>query len=170
MLTIILGIIASSALGLGILIFFEGEKLEAAAVSIWTFGVLISVICGVFIPLSGYTDWKMVQETELVSLSNNTASGGVGLVYVSLSADNAYTYRYEIDSEFGTETSKEYQTATVLGQNVQEVEDPDCETPVIRVYTRKGKMSVWTFALMHEETKYVFYVPEGTISKEVKLN
>lgn len=170
MLTIILGIIASFAVGFGIAIFFDSANSVTAAAMIITCGVIISLVAGLHEPLSGYTDWEMVQETELVSLSDSTASGGVGLIYVSLSADNAYTYRYEIDSEFGTETSKEYQTATVLGQNVQEVEDPDCETPVIRVYTRKGKMSVWTFALGNEETKYVFYVPEGTISKEVKLN
>lgn len=40
---------------------------------------------------------------------------------------------------------------------------------IVRVYQREGKRTIWTFALGTEETKYIFYVPEGTISKEVKL-
>ena len=94
---------------------------------------------------------------------------GTGLVYVSLSADNAYTYRYEIDSEFGTETGKTYKTQTLVGEDVEEVEDPNCKQAVVRVYQREGKKSIWTFAFWTKETKYIFYVPEGTISKEVKL-
>lgn len=91
------------------------------------------------------------------------------MIYVSLSADNAYTYRYEIDSEFGTEMGKTYKTQTLVGKDVEEVEDPNCEKAVVRVYQREGKRTIWTFALGMEETKYIFYVPEGTISKEVKL-
>lgn len=56
--------------------------------------------------------WKVIKESELVSLSNSTISGGAGCIYVSLSADNSYTYRFEVDSMFGTESSKEYKTAT----------------------------------------------------------
>lgn len=108
MLTIILGIVVSFAVGCGIAIYFDSANSVTAAGMIITCGVIISLVAGLHEPLSGYTDWEMVQETELVSLSDSTASGGVGLVYVSLSANNAYTYRYEIDSEFGTETSKEY--------------------------------------------------------------
>ena len=97
------------------------------------------------------------------------ASGGTGALYVSLSADNAYTYRYEIDSEFGTDTSTEYETNTLVKENVEEIEDPNCKTPIIWKYQKKGKKSIWTFAFGNTKTKYVFYVPEGTISKEVKL-
>lgn len=131
--------------------------------------VLIGCTIGVIVPISGFNEWKLTQETELVTLSNSLASGGVGIIYVSLSADNAYTYRYEIDSEFGTETGKTYKTQTLVGKDVEEVEDPNCEKAVVRVYQREGKRTIWTFALGTEETKYIFYVPEGTISKEVKL-
>lgn len=130
---------------------------------------ILAIIVALFTPLSGYKDWQLVQETELVSLSNGTASGGTGFIYVSLSADSTYTYRYEVDSEFGTETSKEYETRTLTSGNVQEVEDPNCKVPVIREYYRKGKSSIWTFALCTGQCKYVFYVPEGTISKDVTL-
>jgi len=56
-----------------------------------------------------------------------------------------------------------------FGKNVEEVEDPNCEVPVIRVYRKVAKATIWTYGL-YSKTKYVFYVPEGTIYKEVNLN
>ena len=61
-------------------------------------------------------------------------------------------------------------TVSVRKNVVEEIEDPNCEVPVIRVYKRTGKKSIWTFAVASGEYKYVFYVPKGSISKEVKLN
>ena len=170
MLTIVLGIVAGFAIGIGIAILFDSDGAAHICATIVVVAILISCYAGLLVPLSGYTDWELAQETELVSLSNSTVSGGVGLVYVSLSASNSYTYRYEIDSEFGTEASKVYKTVTLVGEDVEEVETSECETPVVRVYTRTGKMSIWALALGSEQTKYVFYVPEGTILKEVKLD
>ena len=58
---------------------------------------------GLFYPAKGFTDWQLVKETELVTLSNSVASQGSGrMFYVSISADNVYSYRYEIESEFKT--------------------------------------------------------------------
>lgn len=167
MLTIIIAFV----LGIGLLIFcVDHDILEKSAPFICSVIIVFGVAIGLVIPVNGYTEWKLTEETELVTLSNGLASGGSGnICYVSLSADNAYTYRYEIDSEFGTETGKTYKTQTLVGEDVEEVEDPDCEKAVVRVYEREGKMTLWTLASGTKETKYVFYVPEGTISKEVKL-
>ena len=161
MLTIIIAI--------AIVFVTDSPFIRTIATGICFVVVLIGCTIGVIVPISGFNEWKLTQETELVTLSNSLASGGVGIIYVSLSADNAYTYRYEIDSEFGTETGKTYKTQTLVGKDVEEVEDPNCEKAVVRVYQREGKRTIWTFALGTEETKYIFYVPEGTISKEVKL-
>lgn len=128
--------------------------------------VIAGVAIGLFYPVK-YGEWELVSETELVSLSNSTVTEGGGAIYVSVSGENTYTYRYEITSEFGTETSKEYEVRTV-SENVIESEDANCEVPVLRRYVRKGKVTIWTFGL-GSETKYVFYVPEGTIQKDVKL-
>ena len=166
MLTIILGIVVAIILTFVFLLLVA--DLEVATV-IFVLLVLGAIGIGVFYPISGYQDWELKQETELISLSNDVASGGSGIAYVSLSADNVYTYRYEINSEFGTETSREYKTATLTGNGVEEIEDPNCEVPVIRVYKRDAQKTIWTFGLA-SEAKYVFYVPEGSISKEVKLN
>ena len=123
-----------------------------------------------FAPLSGYTNWEPTFRTDLVSLSNSTVGGAEGFIYISVSSSNAYTYRCEIDSEFGTENSTEYKTATVDGSYVVEVEDDTIENPYLQVYMRKGKKSIWTFALCANELKYVFYVPSGSIAKDVRLN
>ena len=121
--------------------------------------MILATLIGGFSPISGYNEWELIEEMELISLSNDVDSKGNGMIYVTLSADNVYTYRDEISSEIGTLT----------GKNVEEVEDPNCEVPVIRVYRKVAKATIWTYGL-YSKTKYVFYVPEGTIYKEVNLN
>lgn len=165
MLTIIITVI----LAIVLLVAFAVNDFEKIGPVIVAFILVGGFVLGLAVPVSGYKEWRLTEETELVTLSNSLTSGGVGMIYVSLSADNAYTYRYEIDSEFGTEMGKTYKTQTLIGKDVEEVEDPNCEKAVVRVYQREGKRTIWTFALGTEETKYIFYVPEGTISKEVKL-
>lgn len=170
MLTILLGILITSIICtilLAIASIFDGDGFIPFITVFGLVGIIASFILGIVYPFNGYTDWKLVEETELISLSNSTVSGGEGCIYVSLSADNAYTYRYEIDSDLGTDSSKEYETATIMN-NVIEVEDPNCEVPTLKEYKRTAKKSIWTFGV-YSETKYVFYVPEGTISKEINL-
>jgi hypothetical protein len=169
MLTIILGIVIAFAIFfllnflLG-LVNGDGSFINAL---ICVCIIIGAIALGLFAPISGYNDWELVEETKLVSLSNTTASGGTGFIYVSLSANNVYTYRYEVDSNFGSESSKEYETNT-LTENVIESEDSNCKIPVLRKYKRTAKKSIWTFGVAFEE-KYVFYVPEGSISKEINL-
>ena len=76
--------------------------------------LVAAIVLGLFLPVSGYKDWELAEEIELVSLSNGLASGSKGFIYVSLTADNTYTYRYEIDSDFGTTTSKDVQKVTEI--------------------------------------------------------
>ena len=164
MLTIIIGVFLSVIIT-AILWKFSNSMLFLLGV----FGILTSICLGLFFPFSGYNDWKLIKETKLVSLSNSTVSGGTGLVYVSLSADNSYTYRFEVDSPFGTKSSKKYKTATLVNDNnITEIEDSKCQEPILMEYERTAKKSIWTFGI-YFETSYVFNVPEGTISKDIKL-
>lgn len=165
MLTIIIGIVLAVII---LFVFIPRCKDPNGFAAIFLLLLAGSFLIGTS-AISGYEEWELMEETELISLSKDVASGGTGFVYVSLSADNVYTYRYEINSEFGTETSKEYKTTTLTDKDVEEIEDPNCEVPVIRVYQRDAKRTIWTLGWA-TETKYVFYVPEGTISKEVKLS
>lgn len=165
MLTIIIGIILSI-----ILTAILWEVSNSMSFLLGVFGILISICFGLFFPFSGYKDWKLIKETKLVSLSNSTVSGGTGLVYVSLSADNSYTYRFEVDSTFGNKSSQKYKTATIVNDNnITEIEDSKCQEPILMEYKRTAKKSIWTFGLLSNETSYVFNVPEGTISKDIKL-
>lgn len=42
--------------------------------------------------------------------------------------------------------------------------------PFMYTYVRKGKPSFWTFAVKTKDLKIVFEVPQGTISRDVKLD
>ena len=170
MLIIILGVVLVLLLEFLLVIHPHLNISFDSSSSFFALILVAAIVLGLFLPVSGYKDWELAEEIELVSLSNGLASGSKGFIYVSLTADNTYTYRYEIDSDFGTTTSKEHKTQTLVNENVEEIEDPNCTTPVIREYSQKAKRSIWTFALGQTNYKYIFYVPEGTISKDVKLN
>ena len=167
MLTIILAI-CLAVLVVFLVARFIGEGIELV-LTLATAVILLSIVVGLFVPVTGYTDWKPTKRIELVSLNNSTIGGSKGFIYVSVSSDNVYSYRYEVDSEFGTMNSKEYVLATVSGSNVVEVEDATIETPYLQIYERKGKKSAWSFAFFQEEEKYVFYVPVGSIEKNTNL-
>ena len=74
-------------------------------------------------------------------------------------------------SSFGTETSTEYVTSSISHDdgNIIESEDINCKTPVLLEYMTKSKVTIWTFGFGVALTDYVFYVPEGTIQKDVQL-
>ena len=130
---------------------------------------ITAILVGIFVPVQGYEESEFVKETQLVSLSNDTVSqGSKGIFYVSISADNVYSYRYEVDDNYGL-SGKAYKVGTV-SKNVTEVESSECKVPVLKVYNKKGKKGLFTFAAFTDETEYVFYVPEGTIVKEISLN
>lgn len=165
MLIIILGIIISFLIGL-VLINID---LNLCA-GVCTIGIIASIFTGIFFPTK-YGERELLSQTELVTLSNSTISKGNGLLYVSISGENAYTYRYEVDTDLGTETSKNYITDTISSSDgyIIESEDPNCKTPVLLEYRTKSKMTIWSFGVGGDIMEYVFYVPEGTIQKEVKL-
>ncbi len=168
MLTIILGILVAGIIHF-ILFHVADGKFFKTFYRIPILLVFASIMVGLFAPISGFADWKPNERKDLISLSNSTVGGSEGFIYVSVSSSNIYTYRYEIDSEFGTETSSEFVTATVDGKDVVEVEDESIDTAYLQIYTRTAKKSIWTFCPA-TETKYVFYVPPGSISKDVNLH
>ena len=111
MLSIIIGIVI-----IAVLIFVGIEiKINDTIFSVIFVGVILSALgIGLFYPAKGFTDWQLVKETELVTLSNSAKA-------------------------------------------------------ILQEYHRKGKMSIWSFAFLSDETRYVFRVPKGTISREVAL-
>lgn len=157
MLTIIIGIgIAAALLFIGA--YFDwGDSFTCAI-------VLFIALAGILLPcmpICGYEQAEVVQEIELVSLSNSIASEGEGnLFYVSLSAGNVYSYRYEVENTTGL-SGNAYETSTV-SSNVTEVESDECTRPVLIVYVSKAKSNLFCFGI-GDVKSYVFYVPTGTI-------
>lgn len=129
---------------------------------------IFSIIVGFVASLTIATDseWQFVKETKLVSLSNDT------LAYAKTS-EEVYTYRFKISSKKISDTSEEYDTDTLSGENVIESEDPECKVPLLLEYRKVPRSTIWTFGTFDTgcrgERKYVFYVPKGTIKEEVNL-
>ena len=71
MLSIIIGIVI-----IAVLIFVGIEiKINDTIFSVIFVGVILSALgIGLFYPAKGFTDWQLVKETELVTLSNSVAS------------------------------------------------------------------------------------------------
>lgn len=162
MLTILIAIIIAAIFI--VFAFHSSNTEDSVGLTIMAIIVfIVGLIFGIFIPTK-YQAWEVYGTTEIVTLSNSTVAEGGGFLYVSVSGENVYTYRYEINS---TDTITDYKTDTISG-NIIEREDINCKVPELIEERRKGKVTIWSFGLIHD-TRYIFHVPYGTISHEVKL-
>lgn len=162
MLIILIAIIIAA-----IFIIFAFRSSDSAISNGLIWIAILVFICGLMLGIcipTEYEEWKVYNTTEIVTLSNSTVTEGGGFLYVSVSGENVYTYRYEINR---TDTITDYKTDTISG-NVVEREDINCKVPELIKERRKGKVTIWSFGLI-PDTRYVFHVPYGTISHEVKL-
>lgn len=119
---------------------------------------------------NNYNEKTVVSTQPLIALSDGVASSGSGLFYVSISADNAFTYYTEVETEYTTENSNSYVSKTVPGYMTVIVEEKNNTEPRLLVYKQTGKKSFWYFNVPSTITEYVFYVPEGTIQRNITLN
>ncbi len=117
----------------------------------------------------GYKEKQLETTVELVSLGTEVTSVGSGnRRYVTVSGEKVYTYRYEVENTTNLEGTM-YKTETVSG-NVEEIESEKCETPMLYIYVEKSKNSWWFSMHTNDRYTYVFYVPEGTIVRDVTLD
>ena len=132
--------------------------------------VFIGFVVGITEPVSGYGESQIVSTTELVSLRNDAISEGTGrLFYVSISGTNSYTYYVEVDSEYASNSQKAYKSNTISDSNVTVVEDNSYTDAKLVTYVRYGTKSFWTFAAGAKKYEYVFYVPTGTIARDMSV-
>lgn len=165
MLTIILGIVLVIVLVVAI-VFFSKDP-SASMTAMLATAIIVIAVTIAFSPIHGFEEEAiLIDEVELVALSNDVSSEGRGILFVSVSANNVYSYKYEVDNPYGSD-GESFETKTVSG-NVIETESSQCQKAVLRVYERKPKTSVWTFC-WETQVEYEFYVPEGTIDREVTL-
>lgn len=150
---------------------YKGEQ-NSTGVTIFPIIFLSAgIVLGIFVPISGYEEQKMVSTTELVSLRDDvTAEGTNGILYVSISSTNSYTYYAEVDSPHISESQKAYKSYTISSNNVTIVEDDSYDSARLDTYVTCGKKSFWTFAAKTEQYEYVFYVPTGTIARVASLD
>lgn len=166
MLTIIIGVVVA----LGLIFLGASQRDDSGAILFYATAVILvfSVFIVLFVPVAGFNEPELVEEIELVSLNNSVASEGRGgLFYVSVTAENVYSYRVEVPNTSEKE-GKMYELKTVKG-NVKELET-DTAKAVLRVYKAKPKRWLWTFAIGASETSYVFVVPYGSITHEIALS
>ena len=130
--------------------------------------ISVGIVVGIFVPVSGFHAFEETARIELVSLSDQTISTGKGIIYVAITGENSYTYYIEVDNKFGASNTKAYKSQTITGNNITIVEGDIYEGATLVIYEAKSKKSFWTFAL-NTKTEYVFYVPTGTISRNVSL-
>mgnify|MGYP006907993521 FL=1 len=132
--------------------------------------VILGLIGGITCAVSGYGEAQIESTTELVSLRNDTVSKGTGgLFYISISGNNSYTYYVEVDSTYASNSQKAYKSNTISDSDVTIVEDDNYTDAKLVTYVRYGKKSFWTFAVGAKKYEYIFYVPTGTIVRDVSL-
>ena len=132
---------------------------------------LTSLLMGILMNTGGYRPIQEVKTYELQNLADRiTSSGGGSVFYVSIGAENTYTFYTEVDSVFKTDESRAYVSKTVSGKgDVTIIEEKMCENPRMTVYYREPIATFWSFGEEGGITFYVFYVPEGTIVHEYAL-
>lgn len=167
MLWIIGGIVlAVIILIIGVCLCWDAEPVSLIVSAVFLGGIVL----GLFFPVKEYTEAVLISEVELVTLNNNISSqGSGGVFYVSVSSTNVYSFRYEVEDKYNL-GGNSYETAT-LTKNITEVESKDCNKPVLKIYEKRPIKNKWiSFSLFDFPIKeYVFYVPEGTIQKEISL-
>ena len=125
---------------------------------------------GLFCPTGKYKSVEVVNTTQLVALSDQTISEGKGRLFVTIHANNAYTYYTEVESEFAGDNDKAYVSRTISRGNITVVEEENCQEPRLVVYSQEAKGTFWSFGIGVSRDNYVFYVPEGTIAHDFSLN
>ena len=159
---ILVGLIACVGLTV-IALFFDEDRWFTLGVACLLVGCAMGVL-----PWNGYEEMVESEVVELVSLRDDTVSEGGGLLYVSISGENHYSYYTEVETPFATGNSKAYIGNTISGDNIIIVEDDDCSSAKLVTYSAKIKKSFWSYG-KGATYRYVFYVPTGTIARNISL-
>ncbi len=141
----------------------DSSELSSDMATELALGVLATIIVGLFLPISGYTDWQLVEEKELVSFSNQNETDENAFI---IRNQDAYLYRIE-NEPIDNDSLKSYSTVNLDENELFRIDYTDtCTKPVVKIYQRKGKMSLLTFALGTTQKCYVFNVPNDSIKYE----
>lgn len=140
---------------------------------VFLYQIIVAVIvatfvfaCSSFIPVQHEVSYQ-TEEIPLVNISLTPEKENK--CYVTLDNENVYSYRYQV-TDFnkvvdGSYAETAYRVDTVSGW-VTEIESSECTTPTLYIRKYKNTWGVFRVGLDYT-TEYVFYVPEGTIAKNI---
>ena len=145
MLTIIISILIGTSMVLW------GWNKSNFFISVGAIIMIAGACIGLFCPISGY-DFK---EKETIAISSFRSKDMMNSksIYIEISGKEA------IYSQNGKDTKK-------VSGNVVTIEQAKCSKPILKIEEGNGKISMWTFALLNHESRYIFYVPKGTIMEK----
>lgn len=177
MFWIIISLAVLLAIGWTVWCICESEGIEIWGIGIIILVVITGLIIAIYAGIVTSIDWKYeegkkVEVYELVSLRDEVASvGGGNWRYISIYAENSYTYYLEtkVPESYGEGIT--YKSYTISGGNVFIMEDDKyIDNAKLVKYVSKPKNKFWTAVFVGDKVEYVFYVPEGSIVKSVSLN
>ncbi len=117
-----------------------------------------AILLGVLLPVAGYTEPIVINETQLVSITDGKT------IYVQYDANKGYGYCVEANSRFSI-ANKDYRILGISESDapVRIEENDSCTTAILVFCKIKPKRNFWTFALAGTKYEHVFYIPTGTI-------
>jgi len=138
--------------------------------------VTVIVFLGIFSGITGgllpdsFDEPEIHSITELVSLSDQTISAGRGLFYISITGTNSYSFYVEVENTYGDSSSRAYRNQTITGKDVTIVENDEFAEGKLVIYKFLPKKDFWSFRCWQvPKYEYVFYVPTGTITRDIQL-
>lgn len=134
----------------------EEDFIADVVQNVFLFGVILSI----FVPISGYEEPVYYKQIELESFTEEkNPEEEVFLKQCGI----IYTYKYKSPKIITLEDECDYEikNKTIIGADVEILKDANCTTPVLQIYRKKAKKSIWTFALWAEKEEYVFYIPKN---------
>lgn len=125
---------------------------------------ILGLLLGILAPISGYEEPVFLNQIELELFDEQEKAENIFLKKFGI----IYTYQYKSPKVFILEDECNYEikSKTIITTNAEVLEDSSCTTPVLQIYTKEAKKSIWTFALFGKYTEYVFYIPREIKNKK----
>ena len=125
-------------------------------------GSVILIILILF-PIEGYSKPQCVSEQPLVALRLEDESEKT--YYIIEGQYGKCTYALDKSDEYGLEGEayKQEEKSEPLVGSLEIYESKDCTQPILKTYKTRPYRGTFAIAPFSTKTKYVFYVPEGTV-------
>jgi len=139
------------------------------AVAISVISVIFIFPVALFAPLAGCEEKQCVEEIELLALRNQAVEGTWYLYeFESDAGSEKLLYAYNNMEEYELEGEAYEEEEEYNGSDVKIYESAECTKPIMKRYVAKGKLNAFSFAIGYKDEEIVFFIPEGTILKEVE--